>query len=57
LEYWNIGTLEYWEKQECCQFKNIKMNLYFIKVTAFRNPSFHHSIIPLFPLDYLLEAV
>jgi hypothetical protein len=30
------------------------MNPYFIKLIAFRNPLFHHSIIPLFQLEYLL---
>jgi hypothetical protein len=38
LECWNIVIMEYWEKWKCCQFKNIKMNLNFIKLITFCNP-------------------
>lgn len=31
------------------------MSQHLIKLIAIRNPSFHSSIIPLFPFDYLLE--
>jgi len=49
LEYWYTGILM---EIEMFPIKNIKMNLYFIKLIAFRNPSFHPSIIPLFPLNF-----
>jgi hypothetical protein len=49
MEHWNTGMLR---KIGILPIKNIKMNLYFKKLIAFLNPSFHHSIIPLFPLDY-----
>jgi len=44
-----VGRLEYWvENRNVAQFGNIKMPKYLMKLVAVRNPSFHHSITPLF---------
>jgi len=50
-----VGRLEYWvENRNVAQFGNIKMPKYLMKLVAVRNPSFHHSITPLFPSNNLL---
>jgi len=55
LEGWNVGILEYWaENRNVAHFGNIKMPMALMKLVAVRNPSFHHSTIPLSPSNNLL---
>jgi len=52
-----VGKLEYWvENRNVAQFGNIKIPMYLMKLMVVRNPSFHHSIIPLFPSNNLLDS-
>jgi hypothetical protein len=50
MEYWNNGILR---KVAILPILENHNEPIFIKLAVFRNPSFHYSIIPLFPFDYI----